>query len=348
MISAQRDFPSRIWMTIKNKKQIVITVGRENDAKPDVADALRCAESVKKAIFAIGWSASMLFISPQHKKDDFRVIMDELFILAPDCVFNLFEGFGHDPFSEYVFAKAMEDHNIVFTGNSSKALFTCLDKQRTNDILNVSGITVPKGIMVKSIEDIKNIDMIFPVFIKPCFRDSSEGIDADSLVFMRSNLERVIKQKLKQVPDGLILEEFIPGNEYNIGCISGKGGGLLGVSVMEYHRHPRLLQFMDYQAKWDAGSYSYKKLTPKVIPLTDLNVKLKKEINKLCIDISNMFGCSGYFRIDAREKDGRLYMLDVNPNPDINEESGFMKQAYARGYKYHEVIRIIIKNAIKN
>jgi D-alanine-D-alanine ligase len=47
-----------------------------------------------------------------------------------------------------------------------------------------------------------------------------------------------------------------------------------------------------------------------------------------------------------REKDGELFVLDVNPNPDINRDSGFMRQAYAKGYTYEDVIEKILKSAI--
>ncbi len=335
-------------MANRKKKQVVITAQMEPDAKADVEAVRHCASSVKKALTSIGWSASMLWVTPEHKKENFRQIIEDLFILAPDCVFNLFEGFGDDPFSEYKLAKLMEESKIVFTGNSSEALFTCLNKKLTNDTLRENGMIVPKGALVKSVADIKDIDIPLPVFIKPCFRDGSQGIDTDSVVNESSDLERVIGEKLKTYGKGLLLEEFIPGDEYNISCLSGKKAEVLGVSIMEYHRYPGSRPFMDYEAKWDTRSDRYKKLVPRVIPLTSLDTKLKKVINRLCGDISRIFGCRGYFRIDIREKDGKWYILDVNPNPDISEDSGFMKQAYSRGYEYHDVIKIMIKNALQN
>ena len=335
-------------MANRKNKRVVIVAQRETAAKADVEAVRGCAESVKKALSRIGWSASMLWVTPEHKKENFRQIMEDLFILAPDCVFNLFEGFGDDPFSEYELAKLMEESNIVFTGNSSEALFTCLNKKLTNDTLSEHGMTVPKGALVKSEAGIKDIDIPMPVFIKPCFRDGSQGIDPDSVVNESSDLERVIREKLKIYGKGLLLEEFIPGDEYNISCLSGKKAEVLGVSIMEYHRYPGSMPFMDYEAKWDVMSDRYKKLVPRVMPLAGLEAKLKKEINRLCGDISRIFGCRGYFRIDIREKSGKWYILDVNPNPDISEDSGFMKQAYSRGYEYHDVIEIMVKNALQN
>ena len=326
----------------------MIIAGMEPGARTDALAVLGCVESVKKAVSRIGWDESMLWITPWHKKDHFSRTMEDLFLLAPDCVFNLFEGFGDDPFTEYEIAKLMEENNIVFTGNSSDSLYTCLNKRLTSDILSDHGLTVPKGALVKRVTDLKKIDIPLPLFVKPCFRDGSHGIDSDSIVKKASDLKRVVEQKLKTARDGLVLEEFIPGSEYYISCLSGKKAEVLGVSIMEYHRYPGARPFMDYKAKWDVDSDDYKELTPRVIPLGKLSAKMKKEINKLCGDISRIFGCRGYFRVDVREKGGKLYVLDVNPNPDISDDSGFMKQAYSRGYKYHDVIEIMVKNALKS
>ena len=48
-----------------------------------------------------------------------------------------------------------------------------------------------------------------------------------------------------------------------------------------------------------------------------------------------------------REHSGRLCVLDINPNPDINNDSGFMKQAYGKGYTYTETVARIVNAALK-
>ena len=55
-------------------------------------------------------------------------------------------------------------------------------------------------------------------------------------------------------------------------------------------------------------------------------------------------GCTRYFRVDLREKNGELYVLDINPNPDISPDSGLIRQAASRGMDYTEVISRILKN----
>jgi len=39
----------------------------------------------------------------------------------------------------------------------------------------------------------------------------------------------------------------------------------------------------------------------------------------------------GLFRVDMREKDGRICIIDVNPNPDLNIDSGLANQCKRSG-----------------
>jgi D-alanine-D-alanine ligase len=57
-------------------------------------------------------------------------------------------------------------------------------------------------------------------------------------------------------------------------------------------------------------------------------------------------GCRDYSRIDMRlAKDNQLYVLEVNPNPDLTEGAGFMRSAEAAGYPYSKALRKIIELA---
>jgi D-alanine-D-alanine ligase len=42
-------------------------------------------------------------------------------------------------------------------------------------------------------------------------------------------------------------------------------------------------------------------------------------------------------------KNGGLFVLDANPNPDINIDSGFMRQACYRGYAYGDIMTMILR-----
>ena len=51
--------------------------------------------------------------------------------------------------------------------------------------------------------------------------------------------------------------------------------------------------------------------------------------------------------IDIRlSKDNQLYVLEVNPNPDLTEGAGFLRSTEAAGYSYVQTLEEIIKFAL--
>jgi D-alanine-D-alanine ligase len=231
--------------------------------------------------------------------------------------------------------------NIPFTGNSSFTLCACLDKAMTKNILKRSGILVPKGIVVKNITNLKMNNLSFPVFVKPCSEDASVGISKDSLVYSKKGLRDILKKRLKKFPKGLIVEEFLPGEEYSVAFLGNRFYEALGVSAINYSLYKDFPPFLTYISKWDEKANEFKKIKPSRVLMADVN--LKKRIISLARKAAKVLGCRGYFRVDLRTKDGKIFIIDVNPNPDINIESGYVKQARQSGYSYSEIIEKIIQ-----
>lgn len=321
---------------------VLITVTKEDTLRPDVLDNRRCARAVF-AVLAEKYKPVVLGIAP----GDFRnisALKRKIRLLKPACIFNLFEGFGVDPGKEAVFIKVLTQLGVPFTGNTFKPVLTCSDKSRAKAILARCGIRVPLGIVVKKTLPYSLEGIDFPVFVKPLAEGGSVGVDSSALAADFSRLKEVVAQKIDQFPAGLLVEEFISGNEYNVGFLGNRPYELLGVSVIDYKKYNKFKPFLTYSAKWDTQSGEYRELVPS------LEEKLDKSREKRIIALSHKagvaLGCRGYFRVDLREKDGELYVLEVNPNPDINTDSGFLKQAYHKGYTYPQVIEKIVNIAL--
>ena len=58
-------------------------------------------------------------------------------------------------------------------------------------------------------------------------------------------------------------------------------------------------------------------------------------------------GCRGYFRVDMRERHGILYVLDVNPNPDITPDGGFLRQCREAGFSDEQTVHTILELAFE-
>lgn len=326
--------------------KVLIAIARENNARQDNADAFRCAESVQAALQKKGTEVNFLFVEPGDFLKSEKELIKKIKIKNPDCVFNLFEGFSYDAQREIEFAYILEESGIPFTGNESKVLQQCLDKNYCKNILLKAGLPVPTGICLKPGEGFNLNELALPVFIKPCCEDASVGIDKDSLVFTPEHLNKAIKLKLQSHPEGIIIEEFLAGNEFNVSFIGKPPYEMLGVSIMDYAKVKAQKPFMSYEAKWEQQSADFNKLIPQVIKKEEYG-DLEKRITSLCIKAGQAIGCAGYFRVDLRQNNNKIFIIDINPNPDINTDSGFTRQAHSAGYAYEEIINKIVCLAIE-
>jgi len=71
---------------------------------------------------------------------------------------------------------------------------------------------------------------------------------------------------------------------------------------------------------------------------TMLTVPTRRAIDRVCRRAYRAMRCRGYARIDLRLKNDRPYVLDVNPNPDINSEALLVIAAQVDGLTYDEAI----------
>lgn len=323
--------------------KIVVAVAHDPSCRSDVLDARRCARHVAEELERQGHEVQIFAFDPACATDAGKV-GSVLRTAQPDCVFNLFEGFADDAFCEADFAACLESLGIPFTGSGSRSLRLCLNKADVKEALRTAGLLVPEGICVRRGDPVPDRLPPFPLFVKPCSEDASVGIDEESLVFDRVSLEQVVGKKTAAFPNGVIVEQFLAGAEYNVGCIGTPPYEILGISVMAYDIAPDLPPFMTYRAKWEPGTREFTAFVPD--PCAQLDEKVRQHVSQLAIEAGRLLGCRGYFRVDMREHQGSLYIIDVNPNPDINRDSGFMRQAYARGHAYGEILDKIIKIAI--
>jgi D-alanine-D-alanine ligase len=63
----------------------------------------------------------------------------------------------------------------------------------------------------------------------------------------------------------------------------------------------------------------------------------RSELEQIILATYRAAGCRDYGRIDLRYRDGVFYVIDVNPNPDINSQTSLTCAAAEVGYSYGEM-----------
>ncbi|MFA6636363.1 MAG: ATP-grasp domain-containing protein [Candidatus Omnitrophota bacterium] len=330
-------------MKEKTFKKILVVFGMGDYTSEDVTAVFKCRDAVLNSLSALGYFAECFGIRKNIFISSPQSFITKIRDISPDCVFNLFEGFPGRPESESTFVRMLEKEKIPFTGNNSAALETCLDKHKTKKILAENGIKTPAGALIKNIAALSPETYFFPVFVKPAFEDASVGIDEISLALTPEELRDALKTKLKCFPGGLIVEEFIPGKEFNAAFLGDYPYENLGISLMDHEEHADCPSYLNFSSKWKENTTEYKKLMPRVLDKKD--PEYRNDIIDISRRAAKAVGCTKYFRVDLREKNGELYVLDINPNPDISPDSGLIRQAASLGMDYTNVISEILCNA---
>jgi D-alanine-D-alanine ligase len=228
----------------------------------------------------------------------------------------------------------MELAGRPLTGASSETLALCRRKDRVNALLEARGLPVPAWTVARRGE--RPDWSTFPAIVKPVGEDGSVGIDERSVVDdpfeLNGALERARGESLVQA--------FVGGRELNVGIV---GSVTLPVAEIEFSGAQRLVC---YAAKWEPGSVADLSTTP-VCPAL-IPADLAVEAAALAREAWAAVGGHGYGRIDLRtDEDGRLFVLEVNPNPDLTPGDGLARMADAAGWGYAGLVGRILREALR-
>jgi len=307
-----------------------------------VKGVLTEAAAVKKALLESGYRVASIPLSLPFEK-----ARETLGRLKTDLVFNLFEGFPGFPESEAEICQVLSDLGVLYTGCPPQALRLALDKAETKLRLQAGEISTP-DFQLLTPGTLSDFSLEFPCIIKPNSEDASHGITEDSVVSDFQELETQIGKVATQYRTGeALVEEYIDGREFNTTVTGNTRKKILAISEIEFSLPAELPSIITYAGKWEEESQYYKGTKP-VCPAR-ITENEKQKIIEIAEKASTITGCRGYARVDMRmDRRGRIYVLEVNPNPDISPDSGAALQAKTIGMTYTEFIRRIVLLAMES
>jgi D-alanine-D-alanine ligase len=277
-----------------------------------------------------------------------RRFINDILNLKTDLIYNFCEMVELESQEEIFAAGLFELVKVPYTGAPPMTLGLCLDKAKTKIILSHYGIPTAKfDLFNESIDGCKKINLRFPVIVKPVREDASAGINEKSVVYDRKELEERVEYIIKMFKQPALVEEFIDGREVNVAILGNNPPVVLPISEIDFSHLPsHLPKIVSYEAKWIPNTDYYEKTIP-ICP-APLEPELERKIKDIALSCYKIMGCRDYARVDMRiDKEGNPYVLEVNPNPDLSRNAGFMRSASVYGLTPEETIVKIAEIAIE-
>ncbi|MBM3117946.1 MAG: ATP-grasp domain-containing protein [Chloroflexi bacterium] len=265
--------------------------------------------------------------------------------IEADLVFSLFEGFDGQPEAEAAIVNSLSKLGLTYTGCPGTALSLALDKVRTKTRLDAIDVDTP-DYQLLSPETVSMFHMSYPCIVKPYAEDGSNGITEESVVYDFTSLQNQVRTISERFRGRALVEEFVDGREFNITVLGDKKPTPLPISEIVYSLPPEMPKILTFSAKWEPQSVYFEN-TKAVCP-AEISAELQERIIKTAVSAFRLLGRHGYARVDFRlDSEGKLKIIDLNPNPDISPDSGAALQASAKGMNYNQFIEKIVLLALE-
>jgi D-alanine-D-alanine ligase len=306
-----------------------------------VVGVLEAVEAVHQALTVLGYDVIRVPLVPPQARAR-RKLKD----LDVDLVFNLFEGFCGHPETEALVPEVLEGLNIPYTGCPAPVLKLALDKVKVKVILEAAGIRTP-DFQLLNLQTLPTFRLTYPCIVKPRAEDASHGLSPESLVHDFAALQKQVGFISRSYGGSALVEEFIDGREFDATVLGNSECTSLPVSEITYSLPPGMPKILTFAAKWEPDSL-YFQGTSAVCP-AHISDEKQAQIAEIAIAVFRLLGCQSYVRVDMRmDQEGKIYVLEVNPNPDISPMlSGAVRQAEAAGMNYERFIQRIIEMALE-
>jgi D-alanine-D-alanine ligase len=322
------------------KKTILILYNKIS--KTPTTDELDVLDQVKIVSDAL---ASLNYIVKELQFDmNLDQVVRRIRKLNPYIIFNLAESIYNKGEFAYFAPALLSYMDIPFTGNQVIPMFFSSNKVLAKKELKRIGIPTPPWLML---DQLRKIRPEKKYLLKPTWEEGSLGLDEHS-IFDGSDKNYIfsIKEKNK---DYYFIEEFIEGREFNVSIIGTREGPkVLPIAEMTFKKFPEgKPKIMGYTAKWKEDSFEYRN-TRRTFSIPSTDQEIKSKIVEICERCWNEFGFKGYVRIDFRLSKERIpYVIDLNLNPCISPSGGFVAATQKAGFKFTEVIEMLLEEALR-
>ena len=297
---------------ISQKERVLLLMG---GSSPEREVSMDSGNECFSALKTIGYDVIKLDPGPS--------IINDILEINPDIVFNSLHGtWGEDGHIQSI----LEHLRIKYTHSGVISSAKAMNKIISKQIFMDNDIPVAKSY---DLNNLNNINIDFPIIIKPINGGSSIGIQ-----FIKSE-----KQLLNYVNDyksslnNFFAEDFIHGSDYTCGVIGRNTTEIAEIKTNNI--------IFDYESKYESN------LTEHIIP-ANLKPNIYEKMKYYALKAHDSLNCRSVSRVDFRystESEDELICLEVNTQPGMTKKSLLPELASNIGIPFTELVSWIIRDA---
>lgn len=324
-----------------NQKVIIFHSPLKDDASFDELDVLDEVAYIDRGLKMLGYDVDIM---PFPYDLD---AIDHIFKkLSPGFVVNLVETIYGDG-RLIQLAPAIFDHfHMPYTGCGSDAIYMTSNKILAKKIMLANGIPSPPFFSFDDIMRKCDLDMHGSYIVKSIWEHASFGLDERGKMLF-DHVDELVEKFSDPVSKMMdyFAESYIHGREFNVSLLASNDyPEVLPVAEMCFNYPTGKPRILGYQAKWDVDSFEYQHTTRHFLSEGHESC-LVDRLREISLQCWKVFGLRGYARVDFRvSEEGDIYVLEVNSNPCISEDSGFVAALGYAGISREEMIKRIISD----
>ncbi len=267
----------------------------------------------------------------------------------PNIVFNLLEEFAGEAVFDANVVSYLELLRIPYTGCNPRGLMLARDKALSKTILSYHRLPVPDFAVFPRDRKVRRPrKLTFPLIVKSVNEEASLGISQASIVDDDQKLEERVSFIHRRIGTDALAETYVDGREFYVGVLGNQRLQVLPVWELLFRNMPedlpriataRVKHDMRYQEKHGITTARAEDLPEETIDY----------IHRICKRIYRYLGLCGYARIDLRmTAEGKIYVLEANPNPQLALDEDFANAAHAVGIEYDQLCQKIVNLGLQH
>ena len=282
-------------------------------------------------------------VRPLGVQTDLGVIRAAIMDWKPAIAFHLLEEFhGVTLYDQHV-ASFLELMKQPYTGCNPRGLLLARDKALCKKIMSYHRVPVPDFLVFPRRKKVKIPRRLkFPLIVKSTTEEASLGIAQASIVTNEEKLKDRVDFVHDQLHTDALVEEYIDGRELYVGMMGNHRLETLPIWEMNFEKMAEgVARIATAKVKWDHKYQARHGIMTEAAK--NLPAGLEEKIPRLCKRIYRLLGLTGYARLDFRlNPEGKIYLLEANPNPNIASDEDFAESAQTAGISYEELLHRIL------